>query len=178
MKVCVTVVLVLLVHQICAYPVSSREQVTDLERALASLLVRAQLREQAELQQMVDDCPEELWCEGLCQLKDRSEIARIQNPCRLKQAQVQEVYAQNTRHWPEEHSKLNHLRMQQDHDGSEKQAKEVRVQNERHLQEEQSRLDRLQEPSMQQRGDESEQQTEMISREEALAQLLALIQRG
>ena len=44
------VVLVLLAHQVCAYPVSSREQVTDLQRALASLLVRAQLREEAEQQ--------------------------------------------------------------------------------------------------------------------------------
>ena len=44
------VVLVLLAHQICAYPVSSRKQVTDLQRALASLLVRAQLREEAEQQ--------------------------------------------------------------------------------------------------------------------------------
>ena len=50
MKVCVTMVLMLLVHQICAYPVLSKGLVTDLQRALASLLVRAQLKEQAEYQ--------------------------------------------------------------------------------------------------------------------------------
>ena len=44
------VVLVLLAHQICAYPVSSKKQVTDLQRTLASLLVRAQLSEQAKQQ--------------------------------------------------------------------------------------------------------------------------------
>ena len=79
------VVLVLLVHQICAYPVSSRKQVTDLQRALASLLVRAQLSEQAKEQgtqargrgeeaSLAAMCPPWL-CRG-----PRKEEARAQEP--------------------------------------------------------------------------------------------------
>ena len=59
MKVCVTVVLVLLVHQICAYPVSSREQVTDLlHRTLAQ-----------------GPCPPDYWCNKLGeQVRNEQEV--------------------------------------------------------------------------------------------------------
>ena len=167
------VVLVFLVHQICAYPVSSRERVTDLQRALASLLVRAQLREEAE-QQMIDDCPDELWCEGLCQ--DRNKIARAQNPCLVIQAQAQKVYAQNERLLGEEHSKLDLGPLQEPNiqqSRMEGEMQQSRMEGEM----QQSRMEgEMQQSRMEGETQQSREESEIQQSRKALAHLLALIQ--